>query len=175
MHVMKKIIGISIVMFACIALLARAQMTSFGSPEEQRYGMDLWQALEEVNLVGDKQIMAWPYEGNAPHGDKLVSLESEITVNGQTGSVIVKHNYGPDVSLEQVSNNPQQYLMATTVMFKREAYNADNQDWFFAKNLSDATYDVAPNGTPLVGSPTGCVTCHTAAPGGDMVFLNDKY
>ncbi len=171
---MKKMISISIFMFAFITLLARAQVASFGTTEEQQYGMELWQALEEINLVGEKQIMAWPYEGNAPHGDKLVSLESEITLNGQSGRVIVKHNYGPEVSLEQVSNNPQQYLMATTVMFKRDGYNAANQDWFFAKYLPDTTYDVAPNGTPLVGSPTGYVACHTAAPGGDMVFLNDK-
>ena len=41
---MKKMISISIALFAFIALFARAQMASFGSPEEQRYGMDLWQA-----------------------------------------------------------------------------------------------------------------------------------
>ena len=172
---MKKLLLFSIILIAFSALAARAQMAAFGTQAEQQYGIALWNALETQNLVGENQIMAWPYEGNAPHGDKLVSLESEITVNGERGSVIIKHNYGPDVSLEQVSNNPQQYLVATTVMFKRDGYNADNQDWFFAKYLADTSYDVAPNGTPLVGSPTGCVACHTAAPGGDMVFLNNKY
>lgn len=173
---MRKYLVTSAVLLALVSLLARAQMMSFGSEAEQQYGRNLWNVLEAENLVGEDHIMAWPYEGNAPHGDKLVTLESEITLNGQRGTVLVKHNYGPNVTLEQVSNNPAEYLVATTVMFKRDGYNADNQDWFFAKYLADASYDVAPNGsTPLVGSPTGCVSCHTNAPGGDMVFLNDKY
>tara|TARA_R100001143_G_C3359047_1_gene134406 strand:+ start:3772 stop:4293 length:522 start_codon:yes stop_codon:yes gene_type:complete len=172
---MKKILMAGVMLLALTALLARAQMP-FGSVAEQEYGRTLWNALQSANLVGENHIMAWPYEGNAPHGDKLVTLESEITLNGQRGTVLVKHNYGPDVTLEQVSNDPGAYLVATTVMFKREGYSAANQDWFFAKYLADATYDVAPDGaTPLVGSPTGCVTCHSNAPGEDMVFLNNKY
>lgn len=54
---MKKMIRISILMFAFVALLARAQMASFDAAEEQLYGKDLWLALEEINLVGDEQIM----------------------------------------------------------------------------------------------------------------------
>lgn len=158
------------------SFVACAQTMPFGSVAEQDYGTNLWRVLETAKLVGEDKIMAWPYEGNPPHGDKLVTLESRITVNGQTGPVLVKHNYGPDVSLEEVSNNPAGSLVATTVMFKRQGYDSDNRDWFFAKYLPDASYDVAPDGsTPLVGSPTGCVTCHSNAPGSDMVFLNNKY
>jgi hypothetical protein len=65
-------------------------------------------------------------------------------------------------------------------MFQREGYDSDNNDWFWAKYLPDGSFDSNPAGVPLTGRiakgmNSGCIACHTAAPGDDMVFLNDRY
>lgn len=153
-----------------------AQNMAFGTNNDIAFGNALWQALERSNLVGDNAIMARPYEGQQPHGMKLVTLEAEVTVNGERNEVIIKHNFGGEgATVEAVSNNPAQYLAATTVMFRRAGFDAEHGDWFWAKYLPDGSYDKAPNGTSLVGKAAGCIACHGTAPGGDMVFLNDRY
>lgn len=161
--------------FSLGSLYASAQ-DPFGTDADQGFGNALWRVLEAQGLVGANAIMSMPYEGNQPHGNVLVALESEVTVNGQRGEVIVKRNYGgPNASIESVSNNPQDYLMATTVMFRRDGFDAENDNWFWAKWMADGSYDTAPNGNALVGKAPGCIACHTAAPGDDMVYLNDRY
>jgi hypothetical protein len=37
---------------------------------------------------------AKPYTGMAPHGAVLDTIEKNVTVNGHTGKVIIKRNYG---------------------------------------------------------------------------------
>lgn len=161
---------------ALLAMPLSAQMAGFGTNDDIAFGDALWRALEQDNLVGDDAIMSRPYEGSQPHGNKLVTLEADVTVNGQRNEVIIKHNYGGEgATIEAVSDNPSQYLMATTVMFRRAGFDADNKDWFWAKYLPDGSYDKAPNGNALVGKGPGCIACHTAAPGEDMVFLNNRY
>ncbi len=156
--------------------MALSQPAPFGTQNDIAFGDTLWDALVTARLAGNDSIMARPYEGTQPHGNKLVTLESDITVNGITAEVIIKHNYGGDGStIDAVSNNPQEFLMATTVMFRRPGFDANNHDWFWAKYLPDGSYDKAPNGNALVGKGPGCIACHTAAPGGDMVYLNDRY
>lgn len=153
-----------------------AAQSSFGTDEHQSYGDALWAALSEKNFVGEDAIMSKTYEGTNPHGTVLVTLVGNAEVNGDNGTVIVKRNYGgPGATMDSVSDNPEEYLMATTVMFQREGYAPENDDWFWAKYLPDGSYDTAPNGAALVGSPTGCVSCHSTAPGDDMVFLNNGY
>lgn len=156
--------------------LSVAAQAPFGSEDEQSYGDALWAALEDKNFLGEDAIMAKPYTGTDPHGTILVTLVGEVEVNGDRGTVIVKHNYaGDDATVDSVATNPRDYLDSTTVMFERAGYSPENHDWFWAKYLPDGSYDTAPNGAALVGSPTGCVTCHQDAPGDDMVFLNDGY
>ena len=63
-------------------------------------------------------------------------------------------------------------------MLKRPGYDPDNKDWFWAKYLPDGSLDKNPAGMQLAGmvakgKPAGCIACHTAAPGGDMVFTSD--
>ena len=155
---------------------ALSQPAPFGNQDDIAFGDALWDALVTARLAGDDSIMARPYEGTQPHGNKLVTLESDVTVNGISADVIIKHNYGGEgSSIEAVSNDPDKFLMATTVMFRRPGFDADNQDWFWAKYLPDGSYDRAPDGNPLVGKGPGCIACQTAAPGGDMVYLNDRY
>ena len=66
-------------------------------------------------------------------------------------------------------------------MFRREkGYDADNKDWFWAKYKPDGSLDTNPKGMQLAGrvakgAAQGCIACHKAAPGGDLVFNNDRY
>lgn len=154
----------------------QGQEPGFGEEEHRAFGDALWEKLDEQNLVGEGAIMSMPYEGSQPHGSVLVTLESEVTVDGVDGAVIVKRNYaGEGASVDSVMNNPADYLGAITVMFQREGFDADNNDWFWAKYFPDGSYDQAPNGKDLVGAAPGCISCHSEEVTGDMVFLNDRY
>jgi len=178
MNIIKTFIALPL-HFALLFLLSNtvlSQPAPFGTQSDIAFGDELWDALVTARLAGYESIMARPYESTQPHGDKLVTLESNLTVNGISAEVIIKHNYGGEgASIEAVSNDPKKFLMATTVMFRRPGFDADNHDWFWAKYPPDGSYDNAPNGNALVGKGPGCIACHTAAPGSDMVFLNDRY
>jgi hypothetical protein len=141
------------------------------------YADTLWQALKEANLAGDDAILATPYEGQHPHGAVLQTLSYNLKVEDHMGAVIVKRNYGGEgVSKEKVANNPDQYLGAVTVMYQREKdYDPDNRNWFWAKYKPDGSLDQSPEGAPLAGRVAGCINCHSAASGGDLVFNNDRY
>lgn len=154
----------------------------FGGPDSVAYAGDLWRALEEARLVGSNAIETKAYPGQHPHGAVLQNVDGTLTVNGVTGPVIVKTNYGGDgASVESVTMNPSQYLAAVTVMFKRPGYDPENNDWFWAKYLPDGSLDKNPKGMQLAGRvakvdpPAGCIACHSAAPGGDMVFTHDRF
>ena len=142
----------------------------------------VWTALTARDLVGPKRVMSTPYKGQPPHGAVLDTIDSRITVNGHTGAVIIKRNYGgPDVSKEVVANDPDKYLKAVTVMFKREkGYDSTDRDWFWAKFKPNGSLHTNPKGIKLAGRvakgmPKGCIACHTAAPGGDFVFNHNRY
>lgn len=79
---------------------------------------------------------------------------------------------------ETVANDPEKYLKAVTVMLKRPGYDAETKDWFWVKYKADGSIDTNPKGMKLAGKvakgkPKGCIACHTAAPGGDMVFTSN--
>jgi len=154
----------------------------FGGPDSVTYAGDLWRALQVARLVGPNAIESKAYPGQHPHGAVLQNVDDMLTVNGVTGPVIVKNNYGGEgASVESVTMNPNKYLAAVTVMFKRPGYDPDNQDWFWAKYLPDGSLDKNPKGMQLAGRvakvdpPAGCIACHSAAPGGDMVFTHDRF
>ena len=154
----------------------------FGGPESVAYAGDLWRALQAARLVGPAAIETKAYSGQHPHGAVLQNVDTILTVNGVSGPVLVKNNYGGEgASVESVTMNPSKYLVAVTVMFKRPGYDPDNKDWFWAKYLPDGSLDKNPKGMPLAGRvakadpPAGCIACHSAAPGGDMVFTHDRF
>lgn len=158
-----------------------ADDTPFGGPENVGYAGDLWDALVAARLAGPDAIHSHFYEGIEPHGFVLETFDTDITVGGHTGRVVVKHNYGPEgVSPEDVSAAPADHLAAVTVMFRREAgYDTDNQDWFWAKYLADGSLDQTPTGMALAGqvakgADTGCIACHSAADGDDYLFITDR-
>ena len=173
---------LSALTLATCAAQVHAQTPPFGDQASIAYAAKLWQALSEARLVGDDAFMSTPYEGTHPHGAVLDTIDGTLSVDGHTGEVIVKRNYGGEgVSKEKVANDPRRWLGAVTVMFRREAgYDPDNKNWFWAKYLPDGGLDTNEAGMRLAGrvakgKPQGCIACHTGAPGGDMVFNNDRF
>lgn len=109
-----------------------------------------------------------------------MTLVSDLTIAGRTGAVIIKKNYTLEFAMvENVANNPGQQH-DVTVMFHREAgYDHDNNDWFWAKYTAEGEILAGPPG-PLAarvykGLDAGCIACHSNAPGGDLVFINDHH
>ncbi|MDA0241313.1 MAG: cytochrome P460 family protein, partial [Proteobacteria bacterium] len=122
-----------------------------------------------------------PYEGSEPHGFVLETIDASLVLDGRKGRIVVKRNYGPkDVDVEAVEENRAKHLAAVTVMFKREkGYDLGNLDWFWAKYKKDGSIDTNPKGVMLVGrvakgTDGGCIACHKAAPGDDLVFAFDN-
>lgn len=165
---------------ACTSVLSAEP--PFGGDEDVAYSQKLWSALVSANLAGDGATQGTPYEGQHPHGAVLQTLDGTLTVEGQTGEVIVKRNYGGEgVTVSKVANDSNAFLAAVTVMFRREqGYDADNANWFWAKYKPDGSLDTNPKGMELAGrvakgADQGCIACHTTAPGDDYVFNNDRF
>ena len=137
--------GLTLIALQIVSPIASAQDTTpkFGLPDDIAFAAELWQVLREARLVGPRSIVAQPYEGTDPHGVILMTFDSEVSVNGREAPVIVKKNYmGEDISIESVATNPNLFLGAITVMFRRElGYDTENQNWFWAKYLADGTLD----------------------------------
>ena len=164
----------------CQSMMSGMGMIPMGSRTDQDDAANLWTVLEQDKLVGDDMIRARVYPGTPPHGKILETLYQRVTVDGHTGIAIIKRNYaGPGVSVDAVKDNPQKYLKAVTVMFKREAgYDPEDKDWFWAKYKPDGSLhtkhkmmmDIPLAGRVAKGKPEGCISCHKSAPGGDFVF-----
>ncbi len=168
-------ISLSFILFSAAALAEKP----FGTPAAVNYSQALWSVLQSEKMTGPNSIRSVPYKGQAPHGKILETTYQKITVNGHTGQVIVKKNYGgQDITRSRVVNNPKKYLKAITVMFKREAgYDPDNKDWFWVKYKPDGSLHKNPKGMLLAGRvakgmPQGCIACHRGASGGDYLFNN---
>ncbi len=161
------------------ATAALAQDAPFGTDKDQAYADKVWATMEEMNLAGDGMLRTFPYEGVAPHGMMLETLYTTATVDGHTGDLVIKRNYGPEgVSKNDVLSNPDKHLGAVTIMFRREeGYDPDNANWFWAKYLPDGSLDKNPKGMKLAGKVAkgmnaGCIACHAGA-GDDMLFTTD--
>lgn len=159
---------------------ALAQEPNFGGEADVAYAALLWEVMEAERLVGANSLRSFPYEGIDPHGMLLETFYTEATVDGHTGTLIVKRNYGPaGVEVDLVLADPDGHLGAHTVMFRREAgYDPDNGDWYWVKYLPDGTLDKNPKGMELAGrvgkdADAGCIACHLGAGGEDYIFTTD--
>ncbi|MCF6321281.1 MAG: cytochrome P460 family protein [Rhizobiaceae bacterium] len=175
------VIGAGLAASLAFGSTANSQMAPFGDDESVAYAAKIWSAMEKLNLAGDNALLTFPYEGTDPHGMMLETFYTKATIDGYTGALIVKRNYGPaGVEADAVLNDPAKHLGAVTVMFRREAgYDDDNKNWFWVKYLPDGSLDKNPKGMQLAGkiakgADKGCIACHTGAPGGDMVFTTDR-
>ncbi|NNE88713.1 MAG: hypothetical protein HKN27_11605 [Silicimonas sp.] len=168
-------------LIAAAALAASPSLLAaqeFGTDADADYAALLWDVMEQSNLVGDNPILSTPYDGGPPHGMMLETFYTKATINGHTGDLIVKRNYGPEgVEAEAILADPAKHLGALTVMFQREAgYDADNADWFWVKYLPDGSLDKNPAGMQLAGrvakgAEQGCIACHSGVE--DYVFTSD--
>lgn len=177
----RAIIWVAAMAIAGLSATASFAQAPFGNAEDVDYAAKLWKAMGEMNLNGPNAIATLPYEGLEPHGAVLETFFTKATVDGYTGKIIVKRNYGPSgVDVETVMEDRAKQLGSITVMFKREAgYDADNKDWFWAKFLADGSLDKNPKGMQLAGrvakgATKGCIACHSLAPGDDYVYATDS-
>jgi len=173
----------TIVLTGCQSMMSSMGMIPMGSGTDQEDAANLWAVLKQDDLVGHDMARARVYPGTPPHGKILETLHKNVTVDGHTGIAIIKRNYaGPGVSVDSVKANPEKYLKAVTVMFKREAgYDPEDKDWFWAKYKPDGSLhskekmgmDIPLAGRVAKGKDEGCISCHKGAPGGDFIFAQD--
>jgi len=164
------------------AVAAYAGSPPFGDPASVKYADALWQKMERSDFVGDGAIKTVPYEGQHPHGAVLETLYGEVTVDGHTGELIVKRNYGGEgITNAKVANNREKYLGAVTVMFKRESgYDPANNDWFWVKYKPDGSLATNPKGMKLAGrvakgADKGCIACHSSQEDNDFQFNTTEF
>ncbi|SDF08270.1 cytochrome P460 family protein [Limimaricola pyoseonensis] len=170
-----------LVALGCLAGPVLAQdMPMFGGEEDQAYAGQIWTAMEEMHLAGEGMIMSFPYPGTDPHGMMLETFYTMATIDGHSGALVVKRNYGPEgVSVDEVLGAPAEHLGALTIMFQREAgYDDETGNWFYAKYLPDGALDQNPDGVALAGlvgknADAGCIACHQNAGGDDYLFTTD--
>ncbi len=157
--------------FAATVVVAQ----DFGGQEDQNYADQLWQTMQEQSLAGDDAVQAFPYPGTDPHGMMLETFYTDATVDGHTGTLVIKRNYGPEgVTVDQVLGSPGDHLAAVTIMFRRaEDYAPESGNWFWAKYLPDGTLDQTPDGMPIAGTAQGCISCHASAEGEDYLYTTN--
>jgi len=177
-----KIKKLATMVLVAVLMTGTAFAAPFGGPDDLAYAAKLWKSLSNAGFVGvDATIMSAPYTGTHPHGAILDTIDATATVDGYTGVVIIKRNYGgKGVSKAAVANDPLRYLKAITVMFKRKGYDPEDKDWFWVKFAPNGSVLKNPKGMSLAGRVAkgmnkGCIACHKAAPGGDMVYNHDRY
>lgn len=161
---------------------AFGQMAPFGNDEDIAFADKVWSIMQQRGVAGvddENTIRGFPYEGTEPHGFVLDTLYLKANIDGRTGDLVVKRNYGPEgVTVEEVQADAAGHLAAITIAFKREAgYDEEDANWFWAKYLADGTLDKNASGLALAGRvakgmDAGCIACHTAA-GEDMLFTTD--
>jgi len=163
-------------------MTGEADTMAFGGPSSTDYAQRLWEQMVEHQLAGAHAIYSVPYKGTHPHGAILDTIDTTLEVGGHRGEIIVKRNYGgPGVSKQAVADDPQRWLKAITVMYRREAgYDPQDKDWFWVKYAPDGGVLSNPKGMKLAGRVAkgmaqGCIACHTGAPGGDLVFNSDRF
>jgi hypothetical protein len=171
--------AMSLALFAAGFSPATAQDAPFGTPADAEYAALMWDVMVASKLAGEGAVMSLPYEGETPHGVMLETFYSRATINGHTGDLVVKRNYGPkDVSAEEILADPGKHLGAITVMFRREAgFDDDNQNWFWVKYLPDGSLDKNAKGIQLAGrvakgADKGCIACHSGVD--DYIFTADQ-
>jgi len=160
-----------------------ASAAPFGNPEDVAFAKKLWNAMERNRLIGPNALHPMPYEVSPPHGNIVETMDGQLNLENRRATVIVKKNFGKrdETTLEQVADHPEKYMTSITVMFKREkGYDPENKDWFWAKYLPDGSMDMNPKKMKLAGrvakgADKGCIACHSNAPGGDMVYIHNRY
>ncbi|MEX2282826.1 MAG: cytochrome P460 family protein [Gemmatimonadota bacterium] len=123
----------------------------------------LWTYLQQSGYQQNWRM--WPgkdrlYKGTEPHGMLLTTYVNDLAYDAITngaatlpaGSIVIKENYMAD-----------SMLAAVTTMYKVQGYNAQHQDWFFAKHDPQGKAEVS-------GRAEMCQACHQKAPAGNYLY-----
>ena len=177
------LMGFSAVAAVAIAALyifpgcSNGQAMPFGGPEDVAFAGKLWKAMtgyDEWSLKSDI------YSGNSPHGMFVRTYYNILTIDSVAYHTIVKDNYGGEgIKIVDVAQDPEEYVVAITVMLQREpGYDEDNNDWFWVKFNAKGEVDKNPDGMMLAGKVAkgmdmGCIACHLKAKDKDYLFIND--
>jgi len=133
----------------------------------------VWAYIQENDYTGWTHFPGTgdQYQGQQPHGALLTTYVNDealgaLESGGENISIpedgiIIKENF-----------SPQGQLAAVTVMYKVPGYNAEHNDWWWAKYLPDGSLDTAPNGMELEGRLPGCQGCHIQAQSDDYVVTD---
>lgn len=85
-----------------------------------------------------------------PHGDFITTYVNEDAY----AAIVAKRGILPEGSIVVKENHDvNKTLAAITVMYKKDGYDADHNDWFWAKYSPDGAIDVE-------GKVQGCIDCH---------------
>ena len=169
-------------MLACMimanSLAVADNQPYFGGEADVAFANSLWQTLTKNRWAGPEAINVFPFRGNQPHGAIQQVTDSMVSVDGRSGRVVVKRNHGGEgADPKTVYADPEKYLKAVTVMYKRESgYDKENQDWFWAKYSPNGKIDKNPKGVSLAGrvgkgASAGCIAFHKAIGGEDLETL----
>ena len=123
---MMKPLGTAVAPALFLSLPALAQ--NAGGESDVSFAALLWGQIVKFGQAGEGTVMAFTCEGVDPHGKMLETFHSTATVDGNTGALVIKRNYGPEVvGIDEVLGDPAGHLGALTVMFAREAgYDDEN-------------------------------------------------
>jgi hypothetical protein len=76
-------------------------------------------------------------------------------------------------------SNFDRFVNVYQVGLRAAGYHPDNQDWFWVGYMPNGALmqnnGMGMAGRAAKGMETGCIACHSSAPGGDMVFINDRH
>lgn len=125
----------------------------------------VWSFIQDADYQENWAL--WPgkgelYAASEPHGALLTSYLNTTAIDALNdlagsipdGGIIVKENYTPDAVLD-----------ATTIMYKVDGFDPENNDWFWAK--IGAAGEVQAE-----GKVPGCQACHGAARANDFVLTS---
>ena len=141
--------------------------------EPPRIAADLWKLMQTENYRKHWKMRPGSeafYEGTSPHGAFLTTYVNDPAYSAleagkkqlPPGSIIVTENYTPEKNLTYI-----------TVMYKLAGFDAENNNWFWAKYMPDGT-PVAeePDGerTELAGKVDSCIACHSERKDNDYIM-----
>ncbi len=126
-------------------------------------GRAVWNFLQEVNYRDAWEL--WPgkgekFQGGEPHGALHTIYVSPSAFRAVTtkagsmpdGAIVVKENFTADGIFDLV-----------TLMYKRQGFDPENNDWFWAKFKKNGEIDAE-------GRIPGCQACHGAQKDNDYIW-----
>lgn len=178
MFLFKKNTGLSVLVLSAFLLI------SCGSDDDSSSNVETDQdRIDKSTMVWEKAITGDKYGADVsiPHGGESLTFDEtnrdvySTQANSdavEVGTVITKRTYKKNT--DGINGD----LLTTFAMIKREVgFWTDGGDWeyFAMPNNGSTDYTSMPNGelanAAKSGKVSGCMGCHSKAPGGNFLFL----